>query len=477
MIRATYTFLKRLSATVLLALADIAAIMLCFWVSYFLRAVVLVDMLPLFSPMRHTFELYAAMWPVLTLWLLLFAYEGLYPSIGMSFWEETSGILKANLIAFIIVILISFVTRTSVQYSRPVIAIAFLLSILALPVVRAVMRSLLRSAGLWSKEVVLIGSEKPVKQVICNLKKHPDFGLTPAGIFLDKPEGVSEIGGVRVLGAIQELPSPVRSDEVIVAMPELTGAALVEIVEQATRIAPIVHVMPDLYGLISLGVQTHDLDGLLLLEMEDRLARKRNRAMKRVFDALVSVTALTLLAPIFLIVIALIMIDSQGPAFFGHTRIGRGGRQFKCFKFRTMVVNAQAVLEELLAHDEKARAEWDKDFKLKHDPRITRIGNFLRRTSLDELPQLFNVLKGEMSLVGPRPIISDEVQKYGEKARYFFKVTPGITGLWQVSGRNDLTYDERVLLDEYYAKNWSLWLDIEIIIRTFGAVFKRQGAY
>lgn len=477
MIRATYTFLKRLSAGALLALADIAVIMLCFALSYYLRAQFLVDVFPLFAPMRHTFELYAAMWPVLTLWLLLFAYEGLYPSIGMSFWEETSGILKANLIAFMIVILISFVTRTSVQYSRPVIVLAFLLSILALPVARAFMRSLLRKAGLWSKEVVLIGSEKSVNQVVCNLKKHPDFGLAPAGIFLDKPEGVSEIGGVRVLGAIQELPLSTRSDEVIVAMPELTGAALVELVEQATRIAPVVHVVPDLYGLISLGVQTHDLDGLLLLEMEDRLARKRNRAMKRVFDIMVSMTALTLLAPVFLIVIALIKAGSRGPAFFGHTRIGRGGRQFTCFKFRTMVVNAQAVLEELLANDASARAEWDKDFKLKEDPRITRIGNFLRRSSLDELPQLYNVFKGEMSLVGPRPIISDEVPKYGDKARYFFKVTPGITGLWQVSGRNDLSYDERVMLDEYYAKNWSLWLDIEIIIRTFGAVFKRQGAY
>ena len=477
MIRATYTFLKRLSATVLLAGADIAAIMFCFALSYLLRAAVLVDIVPLFSPIRHGFELYSAMWPVLLLWLLLFAYEGLYPSIGMSYWEEVSGVQKANLIAFMIVILLSFVTRTSVQYSRPVIAIAFLLSILALPLMRAIMRALLRKAGLWSKEVVLIGSEKPVKQVACNLRKHPDFGLVPAGVFLDKPEGRSEIGGIRILGAIQDLPSPMRSDEVIVAMPELSGAALVEIVEKATRIAPVVHVVPDLYGLISLGVQTHDLDGLLLLEMEDRLARKRNRAMKRVFDALTSTTALIMLSPVFLLVIALIKIDSKGPAFFGHTRIGKGGGQFKCFKFRTMVVNAQEVLEDLLANDANARAEWDRDFKLKNDPRITRIGNFLRRTSLDELPQLFNVLKGEMSLVGPRPIISDEVAKYGEKARYFFKVTPGITGLWQVSGRNDLDYDERVMLDEYYAKNWSLWLDIEIIIRTFGAVFMRQGAY
>jgi undecaprenyl-phosphate galactose phosphotransferase len=135
------------------------------------------------------------------------------------------------------------------------------------------------------------------------------------------------------------------------------------------------------------------------------------------------------------------------------------------------------VLKDLLRRDPEARAQWQKDFKLKNDPRITRIGTFLRKTSLDEIPQLWNVLKGDMSLVGPRPIVTDEVERYGDKARYLFKVPPGITGLWQVSGRNDIDYEERVLLDEYYAKNWSLWLDIEVIIRTFGAVLKKQGAY
>ena len=139
--------------------------------------------------------------------------------------------------------------------------------------------------------------------------------------------------------------------------------------------------------------------------------------------------------------------------------------------------DAEEVLKELIRRDPEARAQWEKDFKLKKDPRITRIGAFLRKTSLDEIPQLWNVLRGDMSLVGPRPIVADEVRRYGDKARYLFKVPPGITGLWQVSGRNDIDYEERVLLDEYYAKNWSLWLDVEVIIRTFGAVLKQQGAY
>jgi len=406
----------------------------------------------------------------------MFAYDGLYPSIGISFWEETKVILKGNLIAFVIVVLLTFITKTSVQFSRPVIFLAFILSIVSLPMIRRIVRFLLRRIGLWSKDVVLIGTEKAINQIVCNLKKHPDWGFNPVGVLL--PHGVGDPGNIKVLGAIEHMETvSIASDEVIVAMPELSREKLVEVVEKATKIAPVVKVLPDLYGLASAGVRTHDLDGMLLLEMEDRLARVQNRAIKRTFDIVLSLFGLVVLSPLFLILAVLIKINSRGPVFFGHTRLGKGGRIFTCYKFRTMVENAQEVLEEVLVDNPEARTQWRKDFKLKEDPRITKVGAFLRKTSLDELSQLWNVLKGEMSLVGPRPIVSDEVEKYGEKSRYFFKVTPGITGLWQVSGRNDIDYDERVLLDEYYAKNWSLWLDIEIIIRTFGAILKSKGAY
>jgi len=153
------------------------------------------------------------------------------------------------------------------------------------------------------------------------------------------------------------------------------------------------------------------------------------------------------------------------------------GRIFKCLKFRSMRPDADRVLKELLANDPEAQAMWDKDFKLKNDPRITPIGNVLRKTSLDELPQLFNVLKGEMSLVGPRPVVKDELLRYGENATYYLEARPGITGLWQVSGRNDTTYTERVNLDAWYVKNWSLWYDIAILFKTFGVVFRSKGAY
>lgn len=166
-----------------------------------------------------------------------------------------------------------------------------------------------------------------------------------------------------------------------------------------------------------------------------------------------------------------------GPAIYGHERVGKNGQPFKCLKFRSMVINSKEVLEQVLATDPEAKAEWDETFKLKNDPRITPIGKFLRRTSLDELPQLFNVLKGEMSLVGPRPIITEELERYRDEVDYYLLSKPGMTGLWQVSGRSDVDYDTRVYLDAWYVKNWSMWNDVAILFKTVGVVLKKDGAY
>ncbi|QNB47099.1 exopolysaccharide biosynthesis polyprenyl glycosylphosphotransferase [Thermanaerosceptrum fracticalcis] len=198
---------------------------------------------------------------------------------------------------------------------------------------------------------------------------------------------------------------------------------------------------------------------------------------KRIFDLVVGFAALLVALPFMILIAIAIKIDSKGPVIFGHTRVGKDGKSFKCLKFRTMVMNSQEILDNLLLENPQLREEWEKDFKLKNDPRITRVGHFLRKTSLDELPQLVNVIKGEMSLVGPRPIINKEVQKYGNYYEIYKAVLPGITGLWQVSGRNDIDYEERVQLDVRYVRNWSLWMDIKILIRTAGIVLGRKGAY
>jgi undecaprenyl-phosphate galactose phosphotransferase len=197
---------------------------------------------------------------------------------------------------------------------------------------------------------------------------------------------------------------------------------------------------------------------------------------KRLFDILGAAFCLLALAPV-MISLAILVRRDGGPAIFGHRRIGSDGKTFLCLKFRSMCTDAERKLKEHLANDPAAQAEWDKDFKLKDDPRITSLGQLLRRTSLDELPQLFNVLRGEMSLVGPRPIVADEVPRYGDRFIAYRNCRPGITGLWQVSGRNDISYRARVRLDSFYAARWSMAKDVFILIRTVGVVFRRSGAY
>jgi Undecaprenyl-phosphate galactose phosphotransferase WbaP len=204
-------------------------------------------------------------------------------------------------------------------------------------------------------------------------------------------------------------------------------------------------------------------------------ARPVNCSIKSAFDLAAAAVLLVVLAPVFVCLSLLIRFDG-GPAFFTHRRIGNGGRRFQCLKFRTMVTNADVVLDNLLKTDPAAAAEWAATQKLRNDPRITRLGQMLRKTSLDELPQLFNVLRGEMSLVGPRPIVETEIHRYGDQISYYMDTRPGMTGLWQVSGRSETTYDERVRLDVRYVREWSLLQDVTILFKTISVVLKRRGA-
>ena len=200
--------------------------------------------------------------------------------------------------------------------------------------------------------------------------------------------------------------------------------------------------------------------------------------VKTAFDYILTLVGAVFIIPLFFYIAYRIKKEDPGPVFFAHTRIGKDGKPFPCYKFRSMVVNSQEMLQKYLVKNPAAREEWERDFKLKDDPRVTPIGKFLRSTSLDELPQIFNVVRGEMSLVGPRPVIQEELDKYyGETAKLYCTVKPGITGLWQVSGRSDIGYDERVALDATYIKYRSMWGDIVILWKTIGVVLMKKGAY
>ena len=200
--------------------------------------------------------------------------------------------------------------------------------------------------------------------------------------------------------------------------------------------------------------------------------------VKTLFDFTLTAVGTVAISPLLAYIAYRIKKEDPGPIFFAHTRIGKDGKPFPCYKFRSMVVNSKEMLEKHLAENPEARAEWEREFKLKNDPRITPIGQVLRKSSLDELPQIFNVLKGEMSLVGPRPVVQEELDKYyGEAVKEYCSVKPGITGLWQVSGRSDVDYPERVAMDVEYVRTRNLWKDIVILYKTFDVVLNKKGAY
>lgn len=218
-------------------------------------------------------------------------------------------------------------------------------------------------------------------------------------------------------------------------------------------------------------------DDLIITPKITRTARKTNTInyikVKRIFDVILASVGLILLLPIFLLLAIIIKMDSKGTIFFAHTRIGKNGKKFKMYKFRTMYENAQEMIEDFTLEQKQ---EWEENYKLKDDPRITKIGKILRKTSLDELPQIINIIKGDLSIIGPRPIIDDELEKYGENKEKFLSVTPGLTGYWQVNGRSATTYEDRIKMELYYIDHMSAELDFKIFLKTFIKVFKREGA-
>jgi len=279
------------------------------------------------------------------------------------------------------------------------------------------------------------------------------------------------------LESAPEIASRYRAPYAILAIPNNGHIDLHRIIEECCHGFRHVLLVPDLPGLCSLGICAREIGGEVGFEVPQRLFHQGAAILKRTLD-LAGVAAVSILAfPLLLLIAALVKLTSRGPVFFRQERFGRNGKTFEILKFRTMVADSEKALANYLQQHPDQLSEWQHNHKLKNDPRVTSIGKWLRRFSLDELPQLLNVLVGDMSLVGPRPISKAEIAKYGTGYSLYIRVLPGVTGLWQVSGRNDTTYPERVALDEYYSRNWSVWLDAYIMLRTINTVLLARGAY
>lgn len=425
-------------------------------------------------------SLYWQLWPVLGLFILGYATVGLYPGVAISPVDEMRWVSITTTLIYLVLGSVTFLRREGEIYSRSVFLTAWVMSMLFVLVGRVSARHLFARYNWWGYPVMVLGAGKTGEMVVRTLLRRPSIGLKPIVILDDDPEKHGSLHDVPVLGRLELAPELARSHHIpyaVVAMPGVRRDRLLELLERYGQTFAHLLIIPDLFGFSSLWVAARDMGGILGLEVRQQLLLPGPRLAKFLIDLVATLIGGVLILPLIVLIAILVRLDSPGPIFYRQTRLGRDGLPFRAWKFRTMVQNADKALQDYFISHPDLKESWDKYHKLKVDPRVTRVGRFLRRTSLDELPQLWNILRGEMSLVGPRPIVDEEIPLYGDKYLLYTKVTPGLTGMWQVSGRNNITYEERVNLDAYYVRNWSVWLDLYILLRTIWVVISAEGAY
>ncbi len=413
---------------------------------------------------------YWAWLAVVAVGLVFFLVRFRHYSDRKPFWTELGETLQVFLVLAVLDLAVLALTRWNA--SRLWWALVWPLAAVFLPMGRGLARGIMRRAGVWQRPTLIVGNGPNAHEAVAALQSEPALGFTVVDFVDMTRNGRKE-------ASVLEKWAKVPGAQFVLAMEHGQNELREDLLRMLARWkAEDVSVVPAMRGVPLFGTDisyffSHEV---AMLKLRNNLRYWPARLLKRVFD-LAAALALLVLGALPFLYIALRIKRDGGPAIFAHKRVGQSGKIFPCYKFRTMQVDAEERLRELLANDPAARAEWEREFKLRNDPRITPIGQFLRRTSLDELPQLFNVIRGEMSLVGPRPVIRAELAKYGDDVDYFLMVRPGMTGLWQVSGRNDVDYDTRVYLDTWYVKNWSLWYDIAILFKTIKVVLRRDGAY
>ena len=400
----------------------------------------------------------------------------------IQFYKVIQQLFYAVCYASVAVIMVLYFGQLAATTSRLFVGLLWIFSFINLVTFRYIFKKLLEKSNIMQVPVLIIGAGKTAEILVRGISKDAGLGYKIIGFLEDNEIESNLLQKHPVLGGFEDAEAVIRKtgvQRVIIAAPGLEQEKLTSLIYRVQPLVKSLGIIPNLVG-VPMGeieVESFFNEKLMLLRVTNNLARPFNRFLKTVFDYVLTLFGTIAIFPILLVIAIWIYKDSPGPVIFKHTRIGKDGKPFPCYKFRSMCVDAKEKLAELLANDEEARAEWERDFKLKNDPRITKSGAFLRKTSLDELPQIFNVLRGEMSLVGPRPIIQEELERYGEYAADYLMVKPGITGMWQVSGRNDIDYSERVMLDSWYVRNWSVWLDIMLLWRTVKVVALRKGAY
>jgi Undecaprenyl-phosphate galactose phosphotransferase WbaP len=414
-------------------------------------------------------------WPLLPLFLMLYWFFDVYPGVSVSPVDEIRRISVANAGAFTFLSVALGLNRTPLRLHLFCLA-ALVGACVVIPTIRSITRRIGARCTWWGYPIVLFGDGDRSWSVLRKLKADPLLGLRPIAVLADSSH--EQLEGVPVChsGALDKMVFRGVKHAVVVAS-DFSQPQLVEVLRRAGEAFPHLIVIPGTDFLGTLGAYTQDRMGVRGLQVRNNLLHAGSRIAKRAIDLGFCLALLPLVLPLMAVIALLITVESGLPVFYSQKRLGQDGRTFHIWKFRTMVRNAAEVLECSLASSPELQKEWAENQKLRNDPRITRIGKALRKASLDELPQLWNIVKGEMSLVGPRPIVHDEIAKYKEAYPLYTKTIPGLTGLWQVSGRNHTTYDERITYDSYYVRNWSFWMDIYLLARTVTVVLTGDGAY
>jgi Undecaprenyl-phosphate galactose phosphotransferase WbaP len=424
--------------------------------------------------------LYARLWPVALFFICSNAALGLYTSTAVHHVEELRRLTISTSMVFLLLSSMTFAIRDLESYSRLYFLTTWAIALVLIPAMRYVVKSSFAHKNWWGYPAFVIGSGPQAETVIRSFRAQPAMGIKPVAVFDYCRAAKSEVAGLPVMGDVdfaRDLAVRTGVRYAIIASPELSRPELSDMITQYSEVFSHLLVIPEFLGFTSLWVDPIEVGSFLGLEVRQRLLLPSSRLAKTLIDGLVTLMCGLAALPAIGAIALAIRITSRGPAFYCQGRVGKGGEPFKAWKFRTMCEKSDEVLRDCLRNDPELRNEWQENFKLKNDPRVTRVGRFLRSTSLDELPQLWNVLRGEMSLVGPRPIVKAEAERYGDQLSLLARVKPGISGLWQVSGRSDTTYADRVRLDMYYIRNWSVWLDIFILAKTCAVVLRRQGAY
>ena len=447
-------------------LVDALVVMLCIGISFFI--------INLINTSWINFRSFVNYWIYLPPMMAVFYAAGLYPGLV---YPPADEVKKFGICSFFVFVGIALsITVEDADDKLPIVTALILatpFALILLPAAREFARTVFSKQKWFGVPAVIYVSGNSGDVIIERLLKRQDLGYKPGMIVDSKALIPGEKFGIPVYPPTPETSSLIKSFDIKVAI-------LCDYDRDTTYINSNFRYtiqIPRINDISTISTNVRDFGGILGFSSTHNLTKPISLFWKRFIDLFLLLISSPVVLPMVLIVSLIVKISSPGPVFYGHKRTGKNGKEFKCWKFRSMVIDADKQLEKILAENPEMRAEWEKDRKFTNDPRVTKIGKILRKTSIDEIPQFFNILTGEMSFIGPRPVTEPELKKYGNKAQIILSVQPGLSGMWQISGRSDTGYEERVTLDSYYIQNWSVWLDIWIIIKTVYVVLRGKGAY